>query len=73
MKLTEAQRDARLAILRDVERSGGIDRWSHLHSHGHHYQQVRACVYRGDLAEPAPYNYRLTEAGLSTLESRRAK
>jgi hypothetical protein len=66
--LTKRQQEARLAILRDVERSGGTDQWSHLHSHGHHFMQVTACVSRGDLREPYAYQYALTEAGLQALK-----
>ena len=48
------------ALLRDVRRSGGKDRWSHLHSHGHSYSTVRSAVARGYLREPQSYNYELT-------------
>ena len=68
MKLTEAQSAARLAILRDVVRSGSFDTWSHLHSHGHHFKQVMACVHRGDLEMPRPYHFNLTPAGRAALE-----
>lgn len=67
VKLSEAQQAARLEILRDVERSGGLDRWSHLHSHGHHWKQVCAAVNRGDLNETSSYHYALTDAGRSAL------
>jgi len=71
-KLTKAQQSARVAILRDVERSGGTDRWSHLHSHGHHYSQVTACVRRGDLQEiGGAYHYRITDAGRLALSERK--
>ncbi len=67
-KFTEAQKRARDMILRDVERSGGTDRWSHLHSHGHHYMQVKACVRRGELEEiGGAYFYRITDAGREAL------
>lgn len=68
MKLTEAQQAARLAILRDVVRSGGFDGWSHLHSHGHHFKQVMACVHRGDLEMLGPYRFIITPAGRAALE-----
>jgi len=66
-RMTEAQQSARLAILRDVERSGGSDVWSHLHSHGHHFKQVMACVHRGDLLQERPYEFSLTDLGRSAL------
>ena len=69
--LTERQQAARMAILRDVERSGGKDAWDHLHSHGHDFMQVRACVNRGDLTRPMAYHYELTEAGRSALRAER--
>ena len=65
--LTKAQQDARIAILRDVLRSGGNDKWSHLHSHGHHFKQVQACVNRGDLLQDRPYRYVLTDAGRAAI------
>lgn len=67
MALSEAQQSARLAILRDVARSGGTDRWSHLHSHGHHIMQVRAAVNRGDLIERSLYHFQITPAGRAAL------
>jgi len=66
-RLTEAQQSARLAILRDFVRSGGTDRWSHLHSHGHNYMQVQACANRGDIARDSSYEWRITDKGLSAL------
>ena len=66
-ELSEAQRAARLAILRDVYRSGGRDTWSHLHSHGHHFQQVRAAVNRGDLTASGRYHFVLTDKGRAAL------
>lgn len=68
-KLTAAQRDARLAIVRDVDRSGGEDRWSHLHSHGHHYSQVMACVHAGQLEEIRAYFYRITPLGRQSIDT----
>lgn len=52
------------AVLRDVLRSGGQDRWSHLMSHGHNYATVRSCVKRGWLAEPMAYSYEITVSGI---------
>ena len=69
MKLTEKQQFARIAILRDVVRSGGKDRWSHLHSHGHHFKQVMACVHRGDLKSSVSYEFEITDAGRAALAS----
>lgn len=72
-KLTKAQERARQMILRDVNRSGGDDTWSHLHSHGHHFKQVEACVRRGDLDSIGPYRYRLTDAGRAALTKSEAQ
>lgn len=44
-----AQLDRLTGLLRDVVRSGGKDRWSHLHSHGHHYATVLSAVRQGYL------------------------
>lgn len=44
-----AQLDRRTSLLRDVVRSGGRDRWSHLRSHGHHYATVLCAVRQGYL------------------------
>jgi hypothetical protein len=65
------QSDAQLArlasLLRDVARSGGKDRWSHLHSHGHKFQTVNSALRQGYLREPQSYNYELTEDGRAYL------
>jgi hypothetical protein len=50
-------------VLRDVIRSGGRDRWSHLNSHGHAYSTVQSLVRRGLLLETRVYHYEITEAG----------
>lgn len=52
------------SVLRDVLRSGGKDRWSHLMSHGHSYATVRSCVKRGWLTEPMLYSYEITFSGI---------
>ncbi len=62
-----AMLDRRTALLRDVVRSGGVDRWSHLHSHGHHYSTVRAAVSSGYLREQG-YRYEITDAGIGYLD-----
>lgn len=69
MKLSAKTQEARLAILRDVVRSGGVDNWSHLHSHGHHFTSVKACISRGDLTRIRAYHYAITEAGRLALKS----
>lgn len=55
------------ALLRDVDRSGGTDRWSHLHSHGHSYSTVTAALRRGLLKEFQSYQYELTDRGRVAL------
>ena len=55
------------SLLRDVERSGGKDRWSHLHSHGHKYPTVNSALRQGYISEPQSYCYELTESGRSYL------
>lgn len=69
-KLTPQKREQRLAILRDVERSGGNDTWSHLHSHGHHYMQVQSLALAGMLKETKRYHYSLTDLGRRALSER---
>lgn len=49
------------SLLRDVKRSGGKDRWSHLHSHGHKWATVKSAVLRGYLSEPQYCHYVLTD------------
>jgi len=65
-----AQVDRAMAVLRDVMRSGGNDRWSHLHSHGHRHATVRSCVKRGWLQEPYPYTYEITASGIQAIYQR---
>ncbi len=65
---TPAQLARALAILRDVQRSGGSDVWDHLHSHGHRNAVVRSCCARGELIEDPAYRYTLTDAGRSVLQ-----
>ncbi len=68
VKLTEAQQDARIAILREIERLGGSAMWSQLHSKGHHYGQVMATVTRGDTRLLGAYCFSLLPAGRAALE-----
>ena len=67
-KLTKAQQEARIAILREIERLGGSAMWSQLHDKGHHYGQVSATVTRGDTVRTAGYSFSLTEQGRSALK-----
>lgn len=65
-----AQLDRRTRLLRDVVRSGGKDRWSHLRSHGHHYATILSAVQQGYLnfLYPASYFYEITESGSRYLD-----
>jgi hypothetical protein len=54
------------ALLRDVERSGGKDRWSHLRSHGHSFATVRSAVFRECLIANG-YDYEMTDYGRAFL------
>lgn len=59
------------ALLRDVARSGGIDTWDHLKSHGHHHATRSACIRWGLLAYDSKGRLRLTADGrLTALRSR---
>lgn len=58
-----AQLSRKERLLRDVIRSGGTDRWSHLFSHGHKHPTVRLCIREGSLVETEPYRYEITDAG----------
>lgn len=49
------------SLLRDVQRSGGTDRWDHLKSHGHSHSTVRSAVLRGYLLELLD-SYKATDA-----------
>lgn len=48
------------SLLKDVERSGGKDRWDHLRSHGHSYATVRSAIDRGYLCEVDRKKYQMT-------------
>lgn len=62
-----AQLDRRTSLLRDVVRSGGKDRWSHLHSHGHHHATVLCAVREGYL-NFAGLGYEITDSGKRYLD-----
>jgi hypothetical protein len=64
-----AQIDRRERLLRDVIRSGGIDNWSHLHSHGHRFPTVKSAVLSGYLTETRAYHYEVTDAGRWYIDS----
>lgn len=49
------------SLLRDVRRSGGVDRWDHLRSHGHHFSTVLSAADRGYLRELIDGRYEATE------------
>jgi hypothetical protein len=66
-KAALAQLDRQSALLRDVIRSGGKDRWSHLFTHGHRYPTVRKAIRDGYLSEPRPYHYEITQAGCDLI------
>jgi hypothetical protein len=61
-----AQIDRMVSLLRDVDRSGGSDRWSHLFSHGHKFPTVRSAV-RQEYLSADGYRYRLTDSGRQYL------
>lgn len=62
-----AQFERMLRALRCVERSGGVDRWSHMFTHGHRYPTVLSLVRQGYLLQPRPYHYEMTDAGRRCL------
>lgn len=62
-----AQLDRRTRLLRDVVRSGGKDRWSHLFSHGHHHATLLCAVRQGYL-NFAGLGYEITESGKRHLD-----
>jgi hypothetical protein len=62
-----AQFDRKLRALRCVDRSGGVARWSHMHSHGHKYPTIRSLVSAGYLIKRRSYEYELTKKGRSFL------
>ena len=71
-----AQLDRRTSLLREVVRSGGRDRWSHLHSHGHHFPTVLAAVRQGYLKAEPSYVFEITESGeryLAGIEAARLR
>lgn len=61
MTRTGHQIERMATLLRDVQRSGGTDRWSHLHSHGHRFATVKSATARGYLEETSAYHYKLTD------------
>lgn len=63
-----AQLDRLTYLLRDVVRSGGKDRWSHLFTHGHSHSTVRKAIGQGYIREPVHRHYEITEAGTRYLE-----
>lgn len=65
-KAIHAMLDRRESLLRDVERSGGVDGWPHLFSHGHHYATVKSAVGDGLLRQDR-HQYSLTRAGKEYL------
>jgi hypothetical protein len=58
-----AQLDRRTSLLRDVVRSGGRDRWSHLFTHGHKFPTIMCAVRDGYLKAEPSYVYEITESG----------
>lgn len=64
-----AQLERRETLLRDVIRSGGKDRWSHLFTRGHRYATILSAVRSGYLQETVVYEYEITEAGRQYVES----
>lgn len=71
MKLTLRKQAARIEVLREVERRGGVAKWSELHRRGLHYMSVSAAVLRGDLREVRAYHYEITPAGRDALKKER--
>ena len=63
-ELTEAQRRA----LWFVRRSGGVDRYSHLKSHGVQKSTIRSLVRKKFLSEPEPCLYILKDEGRKALQ-----
>lgn len=67
-----AQWNRMAALLRDVERSGGIDTYAHLLSHGHHPLTIKSAVYREMLTWTSPDNrYRMAHDGRNFLVAQR--
>lgn len=48
------------SLLRDVQRSGGRDRWDYLKSHGHSYSTLRSALKRRWLCEMVDDRYEIT-------------
>lgn len=66
-RMSAKQRTAYLDILREFEADKMARSWTQLHSRGHHYGQVSACVTRGFLDRIGAYFYRITDAGRALL------
>lgn len=62
--------ERRACLLRDIARSGGIDRWDHLRSHGHSAMTILAAVRRGLVRNEAP-KFILTDDGRAAIDSYR--
>ncbi len=58
-----AQMARREALLRDIARSGGTDRWDHLRSHGHHHATIARAMRQGYVMSPKRHQYILTYDG----------
>lgn len=72
-KLTVAQQTARVEILTFINGNDGWSSWHTLHNRGFNFQQVMACVRRGDLTQPTRgYRYEITPAGRLALKETRA-
>ena len=69
-KAIHAQLDRLAYLLRDVDRSGGLDTWSHLFSHGHRFPTIKSAIRQGYLKEAAPYHYALTDDAREFLSAR---
>lgn len=63
-----AQIDRLTYLLRDIVRSGGKDRWSHLFTHGHCHPTVRKAIGQGYIRETHPRHYEITESGTQYLD-----
>lgn len=64
-QLTEAQRRA----FWFVRRSGGVDRYSHLKTHGIQKSTIRSLVRKRFLSEPEACLYILKDEGRAALEA----
>jgi hypothetical protein len=72
-RLTKDEQQERIAILRDVAKAGGEVSWDAIHICGHRFMSVKACVFLGDLVEPRPYNFVITDAGRAALAAEEGK